>query len=597
MFVYEKPDNLVSSFEATRDRYPHRPFIGSKDKNGEYQWQSYSELGNSIDMLRGGLELCGVGAGDTVGIIANNRPEWFVVAMAAYSQGASFVPMYESELEKLWHYVVKDSTMKVLFVSTRAIYEIVSPYLVTVSTLEAIYIIDDDSIDSMKVLMKQGAANKTPPVFPAPDDVASIVYTSGTTGSPKGVMLTHGNITSNSRAGWRLYPFLKQDSTSISILPWAHSYGMTAELFCFMQFGGKIGIMGSVATLAQDIETLKPTIIIGVPRVFNKIYEGLVKKFSEQGVISRKIIASGIASGKKRQKLKTEGKKSILSTLNHSFISMIAFSKIRKRFGGNLKACLTASAPIKPEIIEFFMALGIPLYEAYGMTETSPAIAMNCANAFKIGSVGKPLEFVEVMIDKSVSFDGSDDGEILARGPNVMKGYLNKPGETSSVITSDGWVRTGDRGYLDDDNFLYITGRIKEQYKLVNGKYVFPASMEEDITHNRYISNAFVYGTGQNYNVALIVPDFKELAPVLEKKNISRDPSDLVHNEAVRAFLLRQIKINLEGEYGHYEIPKKIILSTDPFTIENGILTQTLKTKRHVILEKFGDQIFQLYND
>ncbi|MBU1238926.1 long-chain fatty acid--CoA ligase [Myxococcota bacterium] len=597
MFTYEKPDNLVSSFENTRKTHPKNPFIGKKDPTGEYRWETYDELGKRIDNLRAGLAGLGVVPEDTVGIISNNRSEWLITALAAYGRRASFVPMYELELEKLWHYIIKDARVKILIVSTKAIFEIVSPFLITVETLERIFVIDDDSPDSLAELEREGAKTPVPSLTPHPQEIASIVYTSGTTGDPKGVMLSHGNITSNSRAGWHLYPFLGPDSASISILPWAHSYGMTAELFCFMQFGGRIGIMESVATLGQDIETIRPTIIIGVPRVFNKIYEGLIKKMQDRGGMGKTLFFWGIENGIRCRTLKEGGRTPMLCALNHKMADAIVFSKVRKKFGGNVKACLTASAAIKPEVIEFFMALGLPLYEAYGLTETSPALAMNSPENYRIGSVGKPLEFVEIKIDKSVIDGNGEDGEILARGPNVMKGYLNKPEETAKVITVDGWVRTGDRGYLDEDNFLFITGRIKEQYKLVNGKYVFPASIEEAITHNPYITNAFVYGSGCNYNVALVVPDFETLAPLAIKKNISTVPQEMITHESIRSFLLRQIKKDLEGEFGHYEIPQKIVLAAEPFTMENGILTQTMKTKRRVILERYGKSILNLYED
>ncbi len=598
MFAYEKPDNLVSSFEATRRIHPDNDFIGAKDASGTYRYKTYRELGERVDSLRAGLAGLGVVPGDTVGIIANNRTDWFVAAMATYGRRAAFVPMYESELEKLWHYIIKDSKVKVLIVSTRAIQEIVSPFLITVETLERVFVIDDvDSPDSLAELEKQGALTPVEPLTPDPVEVASIVYTSGTTGDPKGVMLTHGNITSNARAGWRLYPFLGPDSASISILPWAHSYGLTAELFCFMQFGGRIGIMQSVNTLAADIGAVRPTIIIGVPRVFNKIYEGLIRAMDEKGGLAKKLFYWGIENGIKCRTLKDAGKSPLLCAANHKLADAIVFSKIRKKFGGNIQACLTASAAIKPEVIEFFLALGIPLYEAYGLTETSPALTMNAPGAYRIGTVGRAIEFVELAIDRSVIEDETEDGEILAFGPNVMKGYLGKPTDTAKVVTPDGWVRTGDRGYLDKDGYLTITGRIKEQYKLVNGKYVFPASLEEAITHNPYIANAFVYGTGQNYNVALIVPDFEALAPLAIKKNISTEPAEMIKHEAITAFLLRQIKKSLEGEFGHYEIPRKILLSPEPFTVENGVLTQTLKTKRRIILERYGDALMSLYGE
>jgi long-chain acyl-CoA synthetase len=592
---YEKPDNLVSSFEGSVKKHPRNPFIGEKDKDGHYQWITYRDLSKRVDHLRSALAQLGVESQHRVGVIANNRKEWVQIALATYGLGASFVPMYESELEKLWKYIVENSEIKVLFVSNLEIYEAVAPFLVTISTLDQIFIIEDDGDDSLIELEKKGQDKPLAPIHPKAEDIANVVYTSGTTGDPKGVLLSHGNITSNSRAGWRVYPFLNQKSMSISILPWAHSYGATAELFCFMQFGGRIGIMGSVKTLAQDIETLKPHIIMGVPRVFSKIYEGLNRKIKQKNFMIKHLFNMGINSWEKKHKNKLKSKSNLISATKHKIVSKVIYSKIRKKLGGNVQACLTASASINPEVIKFFMALGLPLYEAYGLTECSPAITMNYPGNFRIGSVGKALEYVEIKIDKSVIEDESKDGEILARGPNVMQGYLKKPEQTKEVITDDGWVRTGDRGFLDEDGFLFITGRIMEQYKLMNGKYVFPAALEKDICHNHYISHAFVYGSGMEYNVALIVPDFESLTPFAEKKNISTDPEDIIKQIGIKSLFLHEIKKDLEGEYGHYEIPRKVLLSAEPFSIENGILTQTMKPKRRVILDRYEEQLKELY--
>jgi long-chain acyl-CoA synthetase len=596
MFTYEKPDNLVELFENTVNKFPDNNFIGSKSSDGEYYWSTYSEVALHVDNLRGALFNVGVTKDDFVGIIANNRAEWAIGAFATYGLGARFVPMYESELEKLWFYIIKDSAVKVLIVSTREIYDKVAPFLVTIDTLERILIIEDDGPDSLGEFSLSGESKSVKSIYPSPHDIAGVVYTSGTTGDPKGVLLTHGNFTSNYRAGFRLFPEFNEESLSISILPWAHSYGQVAELYNFISFGGSIGIMGSVATLGADIATLRPTILIGVPRVFNKIYGGIIAKFDAKNAIIRSLFKSGIKNGLKKQKLEKEGKSAGFSSFKYSFVNKLIFSKIRKKLGGRVGAALTASAAMKPEVVDFFNALGIPLYDAYGLTECSPAVSMNCHGAFRVGSVGKALEFVDISIDKSVIDGDGPDGEIVVKGPNVMMGYHNKPKDTSLIKMEDGSIRTGDRGYLDEDGFLFITGRIKEQYKLQNGIYVFPSSLEEDIGHSKYIANAFVYGSGREYNVSIVVPNFDVLGILAKKENLPSDPDQLVKHPKINEFLMKQINKELLGKYGKYEIPRKIHLVTEDFTLENGVLTQTMKLKRRVLVEKYGKDIEEMYS-
>jgi len=256
---------------------------------------------------------------------------------------------------------------------------------------------------------------------------------------------------------------------------------------------------------------------------------------------------------------------------------------------------MTGSATMNPAIARFFFDIGVPLYDCYGLTETSPAIAMNASFSYRLGSVGQAIEKVRIVIDTSRGDPQIGDGEIIVYGPNVMKGYHNKPEATREVMTDDGGFRTGDRGRLDEDGFLYITGRIKEQYKLENGKFVFPTSLEEDIRLIPGIENAMVYGEGRPYNICLIVPDFDVLAPYAEEQGISNDPSAMVQSPRIHDFVVREVTQFLEGKYGNYEIPRKFLVLDENFSVENGTLTQTLKLKRRIVMEKYRDQIEGLY--
>jgi len=256
---------------------------------------------------------------------------------------------------------------------------------------------------------------------------------------------------------------------------------------------------------------------------------------------------------------------------------------------------MTGSAAMNPDISHFFWDMGIPLYDAYGLTETSPGATMNRTTKYKIGSVGPVMGMCRIVIDKSVVGSEATDGEIIIYGPNVMQGYHNKPEATQAVMTSDGGFRTGDRGRLDEEGFLFITGRIKEQFKLENGKYVFPASIEEDIKLNHYIENAMIYGEGREYNVCLVIPDFMALEKWAEKNQLPKDHAELLNREETKKFLENEILSTLKSKYGSYEIPRKFLFIDQPFTIENGMLTQTMKLKRRVVFDKYMDQINKLY--
>jgi len=595
MYQYEKPDNLVDFLEGSVAKYPENPLFGTKNDRGEYEWITYREFGRRVDNLRAGLAQLGVQRGDAVGLIANNRVEWAVCAFATFGLGARWVPMYEAELTQIWKYIVADSGVKILFVSKPAILEKVRSFPQEIGTLERMILIEGTGEGSLAWLEDLGSKKPVPSIKPGPQDVASLIYTSGTTGDPKGVLLTHGNFTSNSLGGQKYYTEFNQHDRGVSILPWAHSYAQTAELYTFVYLGASLGFMESVQTLAEDMKKLRPTFLIAVPRVFNKIYDGIYARMNREGGIKKKLFLMAVESAKKRRELSEKGRSDLLTNIKYAIGDKLVFSKIREGFGGRLRGVMTASAAMNPDISRFFFDMGIPIYDCYGMTETSPAITMNCPSAYKIGSVGRPIPGVKVVIDKSVVEEGAQDGEIIAYGPNVMKGYHNKPEATAEVMTSDGGIRTGDRGRLDEDGFLFITGRIKEQFKLENGKFVFPASLEEDIRLIPSVENAMIYGENKPYNVCLIVPDFLVLAKYAKDRGIPADPKSIAENPEIQEMIRNEVISSLTGKYGGYEIPKKFLFLHENFTVENGTLTQTMKLKRRVVVSRFKDMIEKLY--
>ncbi len=586
---YQPPFNLVELWENTVAKHGSRPLFGVRDDDGRYRWTSYGETARRVDDVRAGLSMAGIVRGDAVGLIAGNRPEWAVAAFAVFGLGARFVPMYEAELPKVWRYILRDAGVKVLFVANQAVRDALGD-VSDLPELKRVLVIDGNGEDSMGALERAGRQLPVASIRPEIHDIASLIYTSGTTGDPKGVLLTHGNFTTNVQAGHRIYPDMRYTDRSLSILPWGHVYGQTAELYLFTSFGGSIGIAGGPLTVATDLAEVRPTYLIAVPRVFNRIYDAIWQKIREEGGIKQKLFEAAVAAAREHMETGRGG-------LKYRLLDRIVLQKVRDRFGGRLKGSLTGSAKMNPEVARFFFSLGMPCYDCYGLTETSPAVSMNCPAAHKIGSVGQPVEKVRVVIDTSMVEDGSGEGEIVVYGPNIMAGYHNKPEATAAVMTPDGGFRTGDRGRLDEDGFLLITGRFKEQYKLENGKYVFPAAIEEEIKRIPYVMNAMVFGEGKAHNECLIVPDIEQLRRHARELGLSTDPQELLFLRddeaafALRMLISRDISKHLSGKFGGYEIPKCYLFVAEDFTVANGLLTQTLKLKRKAVMDHFHEVV------
>ena len=586
----ERPTNLVDMFEDSVKKYGKKKWIGTQNAESEYEWITYSEAAKRVDNLRGGLAKIGVGKDDPVGLIINNSVEWAVIAFATYGLNARLIPMYEKELEKVWNYIIEDSAVKILFVVNDEVHDKVKGLKDKLKTLEEIYIIRGEGENSLAALEKLGAENPIASAKPHYNDIAGLIYTSGTTGEPKGVLLSHGNFTSNIKASLVGFPDINSKDVSFAILPWAHSFGQTAELYFGILNGTSYGLMVTTDTLTADLPKVKPTILIAVPRIFNKVYAGIHANLEAEGkghlLELAKSTAAKLRNGEK------VGKKDKL-------ISGVVFKKIRALFGGKLRYAITGSAVMNPEIGQFFIDVGIPTFDCYGLTETTPAMTMNCPANNKLGTVGSAIQYVTVVIDKSRVGEDSDDGEIICYGPNVMQGYHNKPDKTKEVTVEDPKLgkgfRTGDRGRLDEDGFLYITGRFKEEYKLENGKYVHPASIEEELKLNNFIANCMVYGSGKVHNVGIIFPEEIAVAAAAEKMGISGDFKALVANKAIQDFISAEATKQLEGNFGGYEIPKSYLFTAEDFTLENQMLTQTMKLKRRNVLEKYGDQLNALY--
>jgi len=582
--------SLVDLLDRSVEKYGPRELFGTK--TGEkWVFTTYAEFQKLVDDLRGGLAQLGVVRGDKVGIISNNRLEWAVAAYATYGLGAAFVPMYESQLEKEWEYIVRDSEVNVLFAATQAIYEKTKSFPAKVPTLRQVVLIGGDQGDlTYKALLKKGSEHPIAAVRPDGKEVAGLLYTSGTTGNPKGVILSHGNVMSNVTAVHDSLPMGDADR-SLAFLPWAHSFGHTAELHLLISIGASTGICEATDKIVQYLSEVKPSVLFAVPRIFNRIYSGVEAQMKGKPAPIRALFRAGLRASVKKQHNKPIGIKESLALF---LADKIVFSKIRARFGGNLKYAISGAAALGREVAEFVDGLGITVYEGYGLTETSPIVSCNVPGHRKLGSVGRPIPGVRVVIDKSLTGDPKN-GEIIVYGPNVMQGYHKLKAETEAVFTPDGGFRTGDMGYLDEDNFLYITGRIKEQYKLENGKYVVPAPLEEMLKISPFVSNVMIYGDNKPFNVAVVVPNLDSLKDWAKTSGLGDKKIDsLLADEKVKAKVKEEID-KVSGEFKGYERIRNFVLVAEDFTQENDMLTPKLSVKRRNVLRKWGGELDKLY--
>ena len=592
--VYGNPNNLVDLFEQSVAKWPDNRLFGVKNpSSGQYEWTTFRQIADRVDNLRGALKKLGLSRGEKVGVILNNCMEWFICEQAAHGLGGVFVPMYLQELPKVMQYIVTDAEIKYLFVRDGGTYEKVKHFKTEIPTLKDIFSVYGEGEHSLNTLEAMGRKNPAPSIRPAWSDPASIIYTSGTTGDPKGVMLSHGNLTMSTRAGAESFG-LDETMHVVAILPWAHVFGQSADLHNYILVGGGIAFAESLDKLIQNFQEVKPTGLSVVPRIVNKIYDSILQGFAADPA-KKQVFDAAVAEAVKNRDLPEK-------TAAFKKYDDLVFSQVRNVFGGNLKFFVTGSALIKPEIALFFKDIGQPTFDGYGMTETSPGITGNSPKyGNKYGTVGKPNINIHVVIDKSRVGEGSLDGEIIAYGPHVMMGYYKKPQQTAEVMMPDTWngfpgIRTGDRGWIDEEGYLHITGRFKDEYKLANGKYVHPEGIEGEIKMLRYILNVMLYGDGKDYNVAIVVPDFSALKADPNTRGWMKSTlAESLQNRELQDYLSKDITAHLRKTFGGYEIPQKFLFIAQDFTLENGLITQTMKLKRANVLKKYGDQIQALY--
>jgi long-chain acyl-CoA synthetase len=583
-----KFENLVDLCERSCRQFANQELFGVKQASG-WTWITYAQFGELVNAFRGGLASLGVGRGDVVAIIADNRVEWAVACYATYGLGASYVPMYQAQLAKEWHFILEDCGAKVAIGATDAVVTTLRGMQPDLPALQHVIGLELPASDdhSYAALLAVGRQRPVPAVFPSSDDVAGLIYTSGTTGMPKGVILSHGNITSNVNAMHEVFEFATDDR-SLAFLPWAHSFGQTCELHCLLSMGCSLAICDDVKNLVANLAEVKPTVLYAVPRVFNRLYDGVNAQIADKPGVIQWLFKHGIEVAKRKAKGESPGP---LDGVLLALADRLIFSTVRQRFGGRLKYAISGSAALSPEVAAFIDALGITVYEGYGLTETSPIATANYPGHRKMGSVGRPIPGVSIQIDRTVT-DDPVNGEIIIRGPNVMQGYHHRPDENAAVLMEDHSFRSGDMGHLDSDGYLFITGRIKEQYKLENGKYVVPSPMEEKLKLSPFIANVMIYGANKPHNVALVIPDAEAVRGWASKQGGATQ--GIAHDEQVRQLIRSEIE-TLSKELKGYERVQNFIIVLEDFTTDNGMLTPTLKLKRRVVLERYGADLDALY--
>ncbi len=585
-FVPRYPD-LVTLLQRSLAAHGPRPLFGIK-AHGAWTWMTYAEFGRQVERARAALASLGVGPGDAVALISNNRVEWAAAAFAAFGLKATIVPMYESQQAQEWVFIIKDSKAKVALVASPELVGHLAPSRGELPDLKHVLCFDDR--ESYPALLEKAAASPVPESAPGPAALASLIYTSGTTGVPKGVMLTHGNLAGNVSAGLEAFPVLVEDR-SLSFLPWAHVFGQTCELYVLIAGGASIGLCEGIPKLIDNLAEVQPTVLMAVPNVFNRIYDGVQKRMADRPRAIRELFHRGLAAAGKRNRGEPLGKRERLVLL---LAERLIFLQVRQRFGGKLRYAMSGGAALSKEVGQFIDALGISVFEGYGLTETSPAATVNTPTARRMGSVGKPLPGVRVVLDHQASGDPVE-GEVVVYGHNVMRGYFGRKDETEKVFTADGGFRTGDLGRFDADGYLYITGRIKEQYKLENGKYVAPAALESKLTLSPYITQALVHGANQPFNVALIVLDVPAVRKWAEHHGIAAaDEASLARHEKVRALIRGEIDTLLADAKG-FEGIRDFALFTEEWSVANDLLTPKLSMKRRNLVAKYASEIAGLY--
>jgi long-chain acyl-CoA synthetase len=592
------PRTVCDLFYHSVDTYGKKEHLKYK-RDGAWRAISSDEFRTAVEELSLGLRDLGIAKGDKVAILSENRPEWAFADLATLCAGATDVPVYATLTPAQVLYILNDSESKVVFVSNAAQAAKVSEVRGQLTTVRHVVCFDEapvagtTALSALRARGREALARDKDAVRRraaevGAEDLATLIYTSGTTGDPKGVMLTHWNLVSNVLASVKVFKELGPDDVCLSFLPLCHSFERTAGHNVMIYTGATIAYAESVEAVPVNMQEVRPTMMSSVPRLYEKMYARVNEKVANDPPARQKIFRWALGVGREVFRHKVERTSpGLLLKLEHRIADALVFSKIKERTGGRLRVFVSGGAPLAREIAEFFGAAGLTICEGYGLTETSPVITANRPEWIRPGTVGLPLEGIEVKI--------AADGEILTRGPHVMKGYYKKPEATAEAIDADGWFHTGDIGVLDKDGFLVITDRKKDILVTSGGKNIAPQPIENRLKSNPFFAEVVMIGNRRNFAAALVVPNFDTLEKWAKEKGLAAaSREELVARPEVLAHY-QKLMADLLPDLAQFERIKKIALLAREFTLEAGELTPTLKVKRRVVEEKYKGLIDELY--
>lgn len=593
----QEPETLADLFRMAAAR--RLPDALNFKRDGRWQSISSEEMETRAGEIAAGLRSLGLAKGDKAAIMSANSPEWTLSDAGCQFAGIIDVPIYTTLSPDSVEYILRDSGARAIFVENEELYRRIAGILPNCPAIEKTIFFQPpaemppNSV-SLSDLEKMGRdyARNNPSAGEdlqiRQTDIATLIYTSGTTGEPKGVMLSHCNIISNVIDAGEKYDFAERDCP-LSVLPLSHVFERSA-MYLYIFNGMRVFYAESVEKVPENLSEVRPTIFVGVPRIFEKVYARAKLQAARSGGIRERIFDFAIDIAKQQALLREQRANiPVLLRLAHGVCDRLVYRKLRQFFGGRLRFCITGGAALSDEIYLIFNGAGIPIMQGYGLTETSPVISSNNPYAVKLGTVGRPIRNVSVRI--------AEDGEIEALGPGVMLGYYNKPEATREAFTDDGWFRTGDIGRIDEDGFLIITDRKKELFKTSGGKYIAPSPIEQKIIASRFVSQAALVGNGRKFAAALIVPNFDMLDSYARHKGFPpMTPAKYCRDERIRDLFRRQIE-EINRGLSRFETIKAFELLDKEFSVEGGELTPTLKLKRRVIDEKYKDIIDRLYTE
>ncbi len=568
---------IPEKFFGVAKRYPTKKALMFKEDQ-KYKAMTFSEFMDQVKFVATALQKLNIKKGDKVAIMSEGRPEWPIVDLASMAIGAIVVPIHTNLSSKIVNYIISHSEVKIVFTSK-------IEFLDKISQDELIFLenfvlmdnfnelkIQRNNLISWENFLKKGDVRNFTFAKNEADDICTIIYTSGTTGLPKGVMLSHKNILSNVEAVGEAVPVKKKD-VFLSFLPLSHIFERTAGYYIPLLNGATIAYAENVKTLLKNLQEIKPTFLICVPRIFEKLSDGIWSNVENFSPLKKKLFYWSLKQKK--------------GNFAYVIADRLVFKKIRKKMGGNLHLAISGGAALDERFARFFSKMGIKIFEGYGLTETSPVLAVNRESKVKFGTVGLPVSGMEIKI--------SEDKEILARGPSIMKGYYKNETESTKAIDADGWFYTGDYGFIDKEGFLIIVGRKKEMIVTSGGKNVWPEHIEQELNFDKLVTQSLIVGHNRKYLSALIVPDRQELVTYLKSKNcIVENFEKFLNSEFVLEVFDKCIK-KVNSNLSDFEQIKKFCLLPNEFSQEKDELTPTLKIRRQAIGHNYKNEIEKMY--